>query len=275
MRLPTLTDGRLLRRYKRFLADVELPDGRIVTAHCPNTGSMRSCLADKAAVQLSYHDNPRRKLKWTLERIDMGNGWIGVNTVLVNSVIANALEKGQIGQFSGLGPIQREVKVERPGLEASRLDFVIADESGQSVYTEVKNVTLFEDDFLQFPDAVSVRAVKHLNLLRQLAGEGNRSVILFAINRFISLFHPGRFQIPRLFAASSARLVCEVDGRIVTPRHCNWCSSGFPITGFTHPGSLLLMIFLISETASILGKLLRHATAIVREGCLPAKGNTL
>jgi sugar fermentation stimulation protein A len=183
MRLPTLTDGRLLRRYKRFLADVELPDGRIVTAHCPNTGSMRSCLADKAAVQLSYHDNPRRKLKWTLERIDMGNGWIGVNTVLVNSVIANALEKGQIGQFSGLGPIQREVKVERPGLEASRLDFVIADESGQSVYTEVKNVTLFEDDFLQFPDAVSVRAVKHLNLLRQLAGEGNRSVILFAINR--------------------------------------------------------------------------------------------
>ncbi len=183
MRLPALTDGRLLRRYKRFFADVELPDGRTVTAHCPNTGSMRSCLATGAAVQLSYHDNPRRKLKWTLERIDMGSGWVGVNTVIVNSVIADALERGEIEQFSKCGAIRREVKVAHPGLEASRLDFIIADESGQSVYIEVKNVTLYESGFLQFPDAVSVRATKHLNVLRKLVGEGNRSVILFAINR--------------------------------------------------------------------------------------------
>jgi sugar fermentation stimulation protein A len=183
MRLPALTTGRLLRRYKRFLADVELPDGQIVTAHCANTGSMRSCLAEGAPVQLSHHDNPRRKLKWSLERIDMGSGWIGVNTGLVNSVIAEAFEAGQIEQLPAGLPAHREVKIERPGLETSRLDFRIAGESGQSVYIEVKNVTLFEDGFLQFPDAVSIRASRHLNLLRKLAEEGNRSIILFAINR--------------------------------------------------------------------------------------------
>ena len=183
MRLPALTTGRLLRRYKRFLADVELPDGQIVTAHCANTGSMRSCLAEGAPVQLSHHDNPRRKLKWSLERIDMGSGWIGVNTGLVNSVIAEALEAGHIDQLPAGLPVHREVKVERPGVETSRLDFRIAGESGQSVYIEVKNVTLFEDGFLQFPDAVSIRASRHLNLLRKLAEEGNRSIILFAINR--------------------------------------------------------------------------------------------
>ncbi len=183
MRLPDLTDGRLLRRYKRFLADVELPDGQVITAHCPNTGSMRSCVAPGAPVQLSYHDNPRRKLKWTLERIDMGNGWIGVNTGLVNSIIAEALERGQIAQLPAGDSVRREVRVERTGLEVSRLDFLMTGESGDKVYIEVKNVTLFEDGFLQFPDAVSVRAIKHLHLLQRLAGEGHRAVLLFAINR--------------------------------------------------------------------------------------------
>ncbi len=183
MRLPELTDGRLLRRYKRFLADVELPDGKVITAHCPNTGSMRSCLAAGAPVQLSYHDNPRRKLKWTLERIDMGSGWIGVNTGLVNRVIAEAIEQGQIDQLPADVSLRREVRVEPPGLEVSRLDFLMTGESGDKVYIEVKNVTLFEDGFLQFPDAVSVRAIKHLQVLQRLAGEGHSAVLLFAINR--------------------------------------------------------------------------------------------
>ncbi len=183
MRLPELTDGRLLRRYKRFLADVELPDGKVITAHCPNTGSMRSCLAAGAPVQLSYHDNPRRKLKWTLERIDMGSGWIGVNTGLVNSVIAEAIEQGQIDRLPADVSVRREVRIERPGLEVSRLDFLMTGESGDKVYIEVKNVTLFEDGFLKFPDAVSVRAIKHLQVLQRLAGEGHSAVLLFAINR--------------------------------------------------------------------------------------------
>ena len=183
MRLPALTDGRLLRRYKRFLADVELPDGRVITAHCPNTGSMKSCLAAGAPVQLSYHDNPRRKLKWTLERIDMGEGWVGINTGLVNSIIAEAIELGKIEQLPAGDALRREVRVVRPGLEPSRLDFLITGESGDTVYIEVKNVTLFEDGFLRFPDAVSIRAIKHLHLLQRLAGEGHRAVLLFAINR--------------------------------------------------------------------------------------------
>ncbi|MEJ2315535.1 MAG: DNA/RNA nuclease SfsA [Gammaproteobacteria bacterium] len=183
MRLPALTDGRLLRRYKRFFADVELPDGKIVTAHCPNTGSMKSCLVAGAPVQLSYHDNPRRKLKWTLERIDMGNGWVGVNTGLVNSIIAEAIEQARIDELPAVNSIRREVKVERSGLEVSRLDFLITGESGDKVYIEVKNVTLFEDGYLQFPDAVSLRAIKHLYLLERLAREGHLAVLLLAINR--------------------------------------------------------------------------------------------
>jgi sugar fermentation stimulation protein A len=142
MRLSALTDGRLLRRYKHFFADVELPDGQVITAHCPNTGSMRSCLAAGAPVQLSYHDNPRRKLGWTLERIDMGNGWVGVNSGLVNSIIAEAIEQARIDQLPAVDSIRREVKVERPGLEVSRLDFLMTGESGDKVYIEVKNVTL-------------------------------------------------------------------------------------------------------------------------------------
>jgi sugar fermentation stimulation protein A len=183
MQLPELTDGRLLRRYKRFFADVELDDGTQVTAHCPNTGSMRSCLAPGAPVQLSFHDNPRRKLQWTLERIDMGHGWVGVNTHSVNSVIAEALQQGRIPQLAGHKRLKREVRIELPGHEPARLDMVLDDESPDSVYIEVKNVTLLDDGFLQFPDAVSKRALKHLRLLTDLADNGHHAVILFAINR--------------------------------------------------------------------------------------------
>ena len=91
MKLPPLQEGRILNRYKRFLADIELPDGRVVTAHCPNTGSMLGCWEPGAPVQLSHSENPRRKLAWTLERVDMGGGWIGVNTSRTNAVVAEAV----------------------------------------------------------------------------------------------------------------------------------------------------------------------------------------
>jgi sugar fermentation stimulation protein A len=183
MQLPELTDGRLIRRYKRFFADIELPDGTRVTAHCPNTGSMRSCLASGAPVQLSYHDNPRRKLKWTLQRIDMGEGWIGVNTNIVNNVIAEAIEESRIPQLRNWKRLKREVRVDLPGQDPSRLDIVLDDESPNSVYIEIKNVTFINNGYLQFPDAVSERATRHLKLLTKLADSGSRAVILFAINR--------------------------------------------------------------------------------------------
>ncbi len=101
MKLPPLTNGIILKRYKRFLVDVEFEDGVCVTAHCPNTGSMRRCWKPGARVQLSYSDNPRRKLAWTLERVDMGAGWIGVHTGRSNPVIGEGLRAGGIDTMAG------------------------------------------------------------------------------------------------------------------------------------------------------------------------------
>jgi sugar fermentation stimulation protein A len=183
MDLPPLYDGRILRRYKRFLADVDLDDGRRVTAHCPNTGSMRTCWEPGAPVQLVHSDNPKRKLAWTLERVDMGAGWIGVNTHRVNTVIAEAASGGKIPGLEALREVRREVRVdEAAGHPAARLDLLLSGE-GALAYVEVKNVTLLEEGRLLFPDAVSVRATRHLQVLQGLADSGRRAVILFALNR--------------------------------------------------------------------------------------------
>ena len=183
MRLPPLVRGRILRRYKRFLADVELEDGRTVTAHCPNTGTMRSCWEPGAPVQLSHSDNPRRKLAWTLERVDMGGGWIGVNTGLVNAVVAEGIAAGGVPPLTGYAVLKREVAVEFPGLPRGRLDISLQRGKGPDALVEVKNVTLLEGDCLGFPDAVSERARKHLDLLLAAHEQGARAVVLFALNR--------------------------------------------------------------------------------------------
>ena len=183
MELPPLHDGKILRRYKRFLADVDLDDGRRVTAHCPNTGSMRTCWEPGAPVQLVHSDNPKRKLAWTLERVDMGEGWIGVNTHRVNTLIAEAASGGEIPGLEALRDVRREVRVgETAGHPAARLDLLLSGECGQA-YVEVKNVTLLEEGRLLFPDAVSARATRHLQVLQGLADSGRRAVILFALNR--------------------------------------------------------------------------------------------
>ncbi len=183
MQLPPLVRGRILRRYKRFLVDVELEDGRSVTAHCPNTGAMRSCWEPGAPVQISRSDNPRRKLAWTLERVDMGGGWIGVNTGLVNRVIAEGIAAGRIPPLSGYGILKREVTLKFPGLPKGRLDIALNQGERPDALVEVKSVTLLDGDCLRFPDAVSERARKHLDLLLAAHERGARAVILFAINR--------------------------------------------------------------------------------------------
>jgi len=183
MQLPSLLRGRILRRYKRFLADVELEDGRTVTAHCPNTGTMRSCWEPGAPVQLSQSGNPRRKLAWTLERVDMGSGWIGVNTGLVNAVMAEGIAAGRIPTLSGYTVLKREVTVEFPGLPRGRLDIALREGTGPDALVEVKNVTLLEGECLSFPDAVSERARKHLDLLLAALDRGDRAAVLFALNR--------------------------------------------------------------------------------------------
>ena len=183
MQLPPLVDGRILRRYKRFLADVELADGRSVTAHCPNTGSMATCWEAGAPVQLSHSDNPRRKLAWTLERVDMGAGWIGVHTGRPNPVMAEAVTAGRIRTLAGYGVLRREVGYAPPGHPPGRLDLRLEQGRRADAWVEVKNVTLLDGDCLRFPDAVSVRGRKHLDLLLRAVQEGQRGVILFALNR--------------------------------------------------------------------------------------------
>lgn len=186
MKLPHLTKGIILKRYKRFFADVEFDDGSVGIAHCPNTGSMRSCWEPGAPAEVSFSDNPKRKLKWTLERVDMGNGWVGVNTHRTNPVIHEALKKGVISSISVYDQIKPEVKMEYRA-EKARLDFMLTTQDQPDAYVEVKNVTLWDPHayghVLTFPDAVTERGRKHLEFLSSLAGQGKRAIMLYALNR--------------------------------------------------------------------------------------------
>ncbi|MCG2633792.1 MAG: DNA/RNA nuclease SfsA [Gammaproteobacteria bacterium] len=183
MELPPLVNGRIQRRYKRFLADVTLDDGREVVAHCPNTGSMTGCWAPGAPVQLSHSDNPKRKLAWTLERVDMGGGWIGVHTGRTNPVVEEALRAGSVKGIDDYLRVTPEVTLDLPGHTRSRLDFRLAAASKPDLWIEVKNTTLLTGNRVRFPDAVTARGRKHLTLLAELVARGERGMILFAVNR--------------------------------------------------------------------------------------------
>ena len=183
MEYPPLIRGRILRRYQRFLADIELESGRVVTAHCANTGSMTSCWSPGAPAEISRSDNFKRKLPWTLERVDMGRGWVGVNTARINAVIAEGIHRGRIPELRGYTGIRCEPSIEVPGHRRSRFDLLLTGCSGQPVYVEIKNTTLLIGDAVQFPDAVTERGRKHLDLLAAALERGFRSVMLFAVNR--------------------------------------------------------------------------------------------
>lgn len=183
LNLPPLTSGTLIKRYKRFLADVELPGVGVVTAHCPNTGSMASCWEPGAPVRLSHSDNPRRKLAWTLECVDMGRGWVGVNTSRVNAAIKAAIQHGSIDGLGAWTSIRSEPRVVFDGHPASRFDLLLESAAGPDCYIEVKNTTLLVGEAVRFPDAVTERGRKHLELLALAVARGARGIILFAVNR--------------------------------------------------------------------------------------------
>ena len=186
MNYPTLVGGVLLRRYKRFLADVRLDDGREVVAHCPNTGSMRAVNVPGARVWLSPSDNPARKLAWTWELIELPSGdaqagaasaLASVHTGRANRIVEDALRSGTVAELTGYSAIKREAKVAN-----ARLDFRLDDDERPSCFVEVKQVTLKESDgHGYFPDAVSERGRKHLESLAQLVAEGKRAVLLFLV----------------------------------------------------------------------------------------------
>ena len=173
--------GKLVRRYKRFLADVELSDGRSVTAHCPDPGRMRGLLRPGNAVRLSASDDPRRKLKFTLEMIRVSKNWVGVHTGRANSVARLAITQGKIPALGGYEDLRAEVQIE-PG---SRLDFSLSGhrDGAPDAIVEVKSVTWAKAGRGRFPDAVTERGTKHVELLTRLASEGTRAVLLFVAQR--------------------------------------------------------------------------------------------
>ena len=176
-----LEQGRLLKRYKRFFADIECVDGSLVTAHCPNTGSMLNCLQEGATAWFVRNDDPKRKLKATLEILQTPHGRLAcVNTGRANALVEEALVNGVIAELAGFDRLRREV---RYGEENSRADFCL-EFGGQKVYVEVKSVTLgFADSGVAaFPDAVTERGTKHLRELTRLAQAGQRTVLLYCVN---------------------------------------------------------------------------------------------
>lgn len=181
VRLPLAAtlSGRLLQRYKRFFADVELDDGRKITAHCPNPGSMLGCNTPGSAVRCSTSDNPKRKLPHTLEMIRVGRAWVGLHANLANAFAARVLEAGAIPELSGYGQIRREVKAG----EGSRLDFHLSEGSREPAWVEVKSVTLAEGRVARFPDSVSDRGRRHAETLARLRAEGSRAVQLYVVQR--------------------------------------------------------------------------------------------
>jgi sugar fermentation stimulation protein A len=144
---------------------------------------MATCWEPGAPVQLSHSDNPSRKLSWTLERVDMGGGWIGVNTARPNQVVVEGIRAGRIPPLVGYRGLRLEVPFEPADLPRGRIDIGLAEGPGPDALVEVKNVTLLDGGSLRFPDAVSVRGRKHLDLLQAAVLLGLRGVILFAANR--------------------------------------------------------------------------------------------
>jgi len=175
---PPLLGGHLVRRYKRFLADVVLDDGRELTVHCPNPGSMKSLVRDGARVYVSDSENPGRKLRYTWELVRVGRHWAGVNTMRTNAIVGEALRKRRIPELAAYG----DIRAEAPMGERRRVDFLLT-QGGRRCFVEVKNVSLAEDGVARFPDSVTSRGRAHLLELRREVEEGNRAVMLYLVNR--------------------------------------------------------------------------------------------
>lgn len=171
--------GRLLRRYKRFLADVELDSGEILIAHCPNTGSMRGCCEVGSRVVLRDSENPARKLRYTLQTIEVEGTWVNVDTGLPNVLVPEAIEAGLVPALRGYTSIRREVKYGKN----SRIDVLLEKPNGARCYVEVKNTTLARGGQGQFPDAVTERGRKHLVELTGMVREGHRAVMFYVVSR--------------------------------------------------------------------------------------------
>jgi sugar fermentation stimulation protein A len=179
-----LIPGRLLRRYKRFLADIELANGEAVTAHCANPGAMLGLNMPGLKVWVEPNDDPRKKLKygWRLVEFETPQGahWAGIDTGVPNRVVGEALKTGAVPALAGYGEVRAEV---RYGTN-SRVDFLLTGNGQPETYVEIKNVHLMREDGLaEFPDSVTKRGAKHLDELAAMVAAGHRAVMFYCIQR--------------------------------------------------------------------------------------------
>ena len=179
MKLPQLIHGKLIKRYKRFLADITLDNGEIITAHVPNSGAMTSTIANECDVWVSKSDNDKRKLAYTLELTKIEDNLICTNTSNANKIAIEAIQNGVIKELTGYNSIKPEQKYGKN----SRIDILLESNNGNKCYVEVKSVTLRIGDTLAFPDAVTPRGTKHLEELLSMVEEGHRAVMLYVIQR--------------------------------------------------------------------------------------------
>lgn len=182
-----LVQGKLIRRYKRFLADIELKNGDIVTAHCTNSGSMKTCIEEGAPVYLTPVNGPKRKTKFTWEMIFINGDWVGINTLVPNVLAFEDIRDGKIEKLKGYTKVKREVT-----FGDSRFD-IFAENGHEKCFVEVKNVTMKEGKFALFPDAVTTRGKKHLETLIQVKKQGIRAAMLYVVQRMdVEKFGPAK-----------------------------------------------------------------------------------
>jgi sugar fermentation stimulation protein A len=178
-----LVRGKLIKRYKRFLVDIELESGKVVVAHCANPGSMMNLLLPDAEVWLSLASNPNRKLKYTWEMIRYEDILIGLNTSLPNKIVEDAIQQDLVVEFTEYDSLKREVKYG----ENSRIDILLQSSNLPDCYLEVKSVTLKRpgngNNLAEFPDSVTVRGTKHLHELSGQVANGNRAAMFYLVQR--------------------------------------------------------------------------------------------
>ncbi len=175
-----MAQGRLVQRYKRFFADVALEDGRAITAHCPNPGAMLGLNTPGLPCWVSASDNPKRKLAWTLELVEVDGALVGINTLHPNRLVAEAMEAGAIPELTGYASTRREVKYG----QASRVDFLLEDPEKGRCWLEIKNCHLKRGGTLaEFPDCVAARSTKHLKELEAMIAAGDRAVAMVVVQR--------------------------------------------------------------------------------------------
>lgn len=185
LQVHTYTDlitGRLVSRYKRFFADIELEHGEVITAHCANTGPMTGVCQIGSPVLVSYHPNPKRKLAYSWEAIYLDEQWIGINTSLPNRVIGHMLDRHLLPELEPYTTVKGEVSY---GNEKSRIDFLLTngEDNSQKTYVEVKNTTWCKGSLTLFPDTVTTRGQKHIRELMSVITEDTSAALIFFINR--------------------------------------------------------------------------------------------